>query len=113
MSEQEQLKSLEDAFMSYLVNEAHYPKDSLVRECPMSFSKATTYYLDLAVINPKTSRILCIFEFKSRIEGNTKQITAATFRQLIENFDTAIPAFLVTPSQSQQFEIYSLDKSDA
>lgn len=110
MGEFDQLKSLEEAFISFLINEANYPQDSLVRECPLTFSKATSYYLDLVVIDQQDSRVLSLFEFKSKIDESTKKILAATYRELIAKLDTAVPAFIVTPSSSdsEQFNVFHL-----
>lgn len=110
MGEFDQLKSLEDDFISFLVNKASYPQDSLVRECPLTFSKGSAYYLDLVVIDPQDSKVLSLFEFKSKIDESTKQILAATYRELITNLDASVPAFIVVPSSSdpKSFDVFHL-----
>jgi len=110
MNEHAQLISLEEAFIKYLVDDAHYPPDSLIKECPLPTSAKALQYLDLAVIDAEASRLIGLFEFMSSVKDTTN-LVATKFRLLVPDLQILIPSYLVTPSTSGDFEVYHLDST--
>lgn len=88
-----------DSFMDFLVAEKGYPKQMLRREYESKDNDSRHYWADLVVLNPYTTGIAAVFEFKN----DEKLINHSKTRELLLSMRAAlrcgsIAAYLVAPS---------------